>query len=252
VDGLGSTRALTDINGLLTDAYAYEAFGEIIKQLGNTLNSYLFAGEQRDPNLGLDYLRARYLDVNSGRFPSRDYFEGSFWIPETLHKYLYANANPILFIDPSGLFTLTELFLVQEIQGILRSGQTQAAAFGGRRIVLKAGCFIVEEIVANLVTEGIYLFIDELKFPGRPYAGQSNKIDRRLKEHIGSRLKDVDNVLTHFNMRGSNKQARDLLEQWVLDILEVETNNKTSNIRQVIGNKRQGLRNFLDQIKLCK
>ncbi|MFM7367547.1 MAG: hypothetical protein ACKO2Z_07065, partial [Sphaerospermopsis kisseleviana] len=55
VDGLGSTRALTDINGLLTDAYAYEAFGEIIKQLGNTNNLYLFAGEQRDPNLGLDY-----------------------------------------------------------------------------------------------------------------------------------------------------------------------------------------------------
>jgi RHS repeat-associated protein len=95
---------LTDINGLLTDAYAYEAFGEIIKQLGNTQNSYLFAGEQRDPNLGLDYLRARYLDVNSGRFVSRDLIIGDLQTPITLHKHLYANANPVNYTDPSGLF----------------------------------------------------------------------------------------------------------------------------------------------------
>jgi RHS repeat-associated protein len=103
VDGLGSTRALTDINGLLTDAYAYEAFGEMIKQLGNTQNSYLFAGEQRDPNLGLDYLRARYLDVNSGRFYGRDPFEGIFKIPNSLHPYIYTGNNSVNLIDPSGL-----------------------------------------------------------------------------------------------------------------------------------------------------
>jgi RHS repeat-associated protein len=104
VDGLGSTRALTDINGLLTDAYSYEAFGEIIKQLGNTQNSYLFAGEQRDPNLGLDYLRARYLDVNSGRFYGRDPFKGIIKNPMTLNPFLYAGNNPVNLIDPSGRF----------------------------------------------------------------------------------------------------------------------------------------------------
>jgi RHS repeat-associated protein len=106
---LGSTRALTDINGLLTDAYAYEAFGEMIKQLGNTQNSYLFAGEQRDPNLALDYLRARYLDVNSGRFYGRDIFEGTQDSPITFNKYLYAESNSINNIDPSGNITLREI-----------------------------------------------------------------------------------------------------------------------------------------------
>jgi RHS repeat-associated protein len=104
VDGLGSTRALTDINGLLTDAYAYEAFGEIIKQLGNTQNSYLFAGEQRDPNLGLDYLRARYLDINSGRFYGRDPFPEQITNSITLNRYIYVNNSPINFVDPSGEF----------------------------------------------------------------------------------------------------------------------------------------------------
>jgi RHS repeat-associated protein len=104
VDGLGSTRALTDSNGLVSDRYAYEAFGEIIKQLGNTQNLYLFAGEQRDPNLGLDYLRARYLDVNSGRFYGRDPFKGILTLPDSLHPYIYTKNNPINLIDPSGKF----------------------------------------------------------------------------------------------------------------------------------------------------
>jgi hypothetical protein len=36
------------------------------------VSKYLFAGEQRDRNLGLDYLRARYLSFNAGRFYGRD------------------------------------------------------------------------------------------------------------------------------------------------------------------------------------
>src|SRR5262249_17628393 len=66
VDGLGSTRALTDVAGMVTDRYVYEAFGRTIGQMGTTVNEYLFAGEQRDARVGLDYLRARYLSVGAG------------------------------------------------------------------------------------------------------------------------------------------------------------------------------------------
>jgi RHS repeat-associated protein len=78
-----------------------------MKRLGrllNTQNLYLFAGEQRDPNLGLDYLRARYLDVNSGRFYGRDPFKGILTLPDSLHPYIYTKNNPINLIDPSGKF----------------------------------------------------------------------------------------------------------------------------------------------------
>ena len=30
VDGLGSTRGLTDVNGVVTDSYSYDAFGNLI------------------------------------------------------------------------------------------------------------------------------------------------------------------------------------------------------------------------------
>ncbi len=112
MDGLGSTRALSDESGLATDRYIYDAFGQVLTKIGDTDNSYLYAGEQRDINLGLDYLRARYLDVDTGRFVSRDTFEGFQRTPVTLHKYLYANMNPVNLIDPSGQVASLELLIV--------------------------------------------------------------------------------------------------------------------------------------------
>ncbi len=101
-DGLGSTRALSNALGLATDGYIYDAFGQLISSTDSTPNLYLFAGEQRDANLGLDYLRARYLNPSFGRFINRDTFNGIVADPITLNKYLYSNDNPVNYIDPSG------------------------------------------------------------------------------------------------------------------------------------------------------
>ena len=60
-DGLGSTRALTGTSGLLTDRYTYDAFGQLLSQLGTTVNLYRFAGEQYDSMLGRYHLRCAIL-----------------------------------------------------------------------------------------------------------------------------------------------------------------------------------------------
>jgi hypothetical protein len=49
------------------------------------------------------YLRARYYDPQTGRFNRADSFSGIISDPITLHKYLYAGANPIYNNDPTGL-----------------------------------------------------------------------------------------------------------------------------------------------------
>src|SRR5262249_41098214 len=91
----------------VTDRYVYDAFGRTIQQMGSTVNSYLFAGEQRDGNIGLDYLRARYLHVGTGRFFGRDSFPGSLYSPQTHHRYLYVTGNPTNSVDPTGRFDIS-------------------------------------------------------------------------------------------------------------------------------------------------
>jgi hypothetical protein len=48
---------VTDVNGTVTDTYDYDAFGNLIHSTGTSLNNYLFAGEQFDPDLNLYYNR---------------------------------------------------------------------------------------------------------------------------------------------------------------------------------------------------
>ncbi|MGJ8660827.1 MAG: RHS repeat-associated core domain-containing protein [Bacteroidota bacterium] len=55
------------------------------------------------------FLRARYNNVQTGRFHSMDTYEGRNGEPMTLHKYLYAHANPVSYVDPSGNFSLIDL-----------------------------------------------------------------------------------------------------------------------------------------------
>jgi RHS repeat-associated protein/prepilin-type N-terminal cleavage/methylation domain-containing protein len=118
VDALGSTRGLTDEFGTVTDRYFYDAFGRITGQIGTTSNNFQFAGEQRDSRLGMDYLRARYLQFDSGRFLSRDSYSGMLRHPFSQHPYMYENGNPSNWTDPSGNFTLVELVVTVAIIGI--------------------------------------------------------------------------------------------------------------------------------------
>jgi RHS repeat-associated protein len=62
----------------------------------------LFAGEQFDPTLDQYYLRARYYDPSQGRFTQMDEWDGKACTPITLNKYIYGNADPVSFVDPSG------------------------------------------------------------------------------------------------------------------------------------------------------
>jgi RHS repeat-associated protein len=101
-DGHGSVRQLTNSAGTVTDSYDYDAFGNLVNSTGSTPNNYLFAGEQYDPALSLYYNRTRYLNTATGRFWSMDTNEPFGGDPRALHRYLYASAEPVNRVDPSG------------------------------------------------------------------------------------------------------------------------------------------------------
>lgn len=101
-DGFDSVRMLTDDEGNVTDTYTFDAFGNLTESTGDTENSYLYRGEQFDSFTGLYYLRARYMNPSTGTFITMDEYAGSVFEPVSLHKYLYANANPVTYCDPTG------------------------------------------------------------------------------------------------------------------------------------------------------
>jgi RHS repeat-associated protein len=97
-DGFHNTRALSDLNGAITDTYRYDAYGMLQEQSGNTKNSYLYRGEQFDVETDAYYLRARSYQPSTGRFFSTDPVEGMMFEPMTFHRYVYTNNDPVTML----------------------------------------------------------------------------------------------------------------------------------------------------------
>jgi RHS repeat-associated protein len=84
-DHLGSTRVVTDKDGIVVRRYDYAPFGEDLKLAGGRTvaqkysgsdaelkDTVRFTGKERDIETGLDYFGARYLSSAQGRFTSPD------------------------------------------------------------------------------------------------------------------------------------------------------------------------------------
>ena len=107
-DGMGSVRQATDASSQRTDVFEYDAFGVELARSGSNDIDHRYRGEQVDASTGFYNLRARWYDAGQGRFTSVDTWAGVGSDPVGLHKYLYANQDPISGKDPSGHFTVSD------------------------------------------------------------------------------------------------------------------------------------------------
>ena len=90
----------------MVNQYAYTPFGILANEVETTPQPFKFVGQygvMTEPN-GFYYMRARYYDPQVGRFISEDPigFDGG-----DVNLYAYSANNPILYIDPEGLCTLS-------------------------------------------------------------------------------------------------------------------------------------------------
>jgi len=102
-DSVGSVRVVTDVNGNEVTRFDYLPFGERWPSSPTGTEPRQFTGAERDPGTGFDYLGSRYLSANVGRFTSPDDPRfGDRTNPQSWSLYVYANNNPLRYVDPSG------------------------------------------------------------------------------------------------------------------------------------------------------
>jgi RHS repeat-associated protein len=100
-DGLGSTMAVVDSSGNSQKSYTYDVYGEVTGGSGALANEFDFAGQQTD-GTGLQYLRARYYDPETGTFLSREPLAtAESW---TGNHYSYGGGSPAALDDPTGQY----------------------------------------------------------------------------------------------------------------------------------------------------
>ena len=101
-DALGSVSNLTNTAGAIQARYQYDAYGNYRSTAGASFNRFAFTGHEKDNETNLYYFKARYYDPDTGRFLNQDAKLGEINNPPSLHRYLYAYANPTVYVDPDG------------------------------------------------------------------------------------------------------------------------------------------------------
>lgn len=103
-DGIRNIRQLTDDTQVVTDEYAFDAFGNLRSATGSTANSQLYKGQllsyRNDPHAGPDSqssMHFRNQSATTFRFTSEDPAE------DDLNLYRPVGNNPVNGEDPSGL-----------------------------------------------------------------------------------------------------------------------------------------------------
>jgi len=126
-NAVGSAIALTDSAQNIVNKYSYDLFGKVANQVEAVPQPFKFVGQYgvMTESNGFYYMRARYYDPEVGRFISEDPigFEGG-----DTNLMAYVANNPVLLIDPSGLWT----FQI----GVSTTGGAGAGATYGRGFVI--------------------------------------------------------------------------------------------------------------------
>ncbi|MCQ2533968.1 MAG: AHH domain-containing protein [Clostridia bacterium] len=226
-DGGNTVRALVDEDGNVTDKYVFDSFGNKVSHEGDSSNSYGFQGEQLDEETELYYLRARYMNPSTGTFTSMDTYGGSLSDPTSLHKYLFANSNPVKYCDPTGNMTLAQeelaigvLLMVNTITlvglksiGFINSKENKNCIFS---VSLQKG-FLGMTFVSILQS---ILLLEIL------YASQSRKLRKNMinayknGDRGGKKPPDYKNAAHHIVpiLMARAQKARDVLIKFGIDL----------------------------------
>ena len=149
-DVRGSTVAMTDSAGNITDKYAYDPFGTVANSAGVTPNPFKYVGRYgvMDEGNGLAYIRARYYSPVLGRFVTKDPVTGTDGDSQSLNRYIYALNNPLTLIDASGYSARSVMWGIGQIAAGI-GGTVLASAEVALSVVVPDPSFTLFTISAN-------------------------------------------------------------------------------------------------------
>jgi len=153
-DGVGSVRALTDNTGGVVQTYQTDEFGGPAVIQGSSTQPFGYTGEQRDPEDGLIYLRARMYDATIGRFLQADSARKSGPGGEGWNRYSYVGNNPAVFTDSTG--RCSSQVCGQQIAAFgeaVRVGAIEGENSGGGAPLSAAGAMAAAEVEAEFAVE---------------------------------------------------------------------------------------------------
>ena len=102
-DPQGTPLVKADASGNVIAKYDYTPYGNSITSLGTAPNGPGYTGQVDDQETGLVYMQARYYQP-TGRFLSPDPVGSAAGNVYSFNQYAYANNNPIVYDDPTGMF----------------------------------------------------------------------------------------------------------------------------------------------------
>ncbi|MCP3935356.1 MAG: RHS repeat protein, partial [Actinomycetia bacterium] len=156
-DALGNVVAKTDPSGSVVATFSYGAFGTLRSTTGSDPTAsaaggdFRFHGAWLEQQTGIYRMGVRDYDPGSGLFLSRDPLGFVYQRPETAHLYQFASANPVLFIDPTGLFSLMSVNVTVSSQNLLGAVKTWAVNEARETVREAIREFIAEQVVRWIV-----------------------------------------------------------------------------------------------------
>lgn len=170
-DHLGSSTAMTNSSGSVSETTEYRPFGSKRAHTGSTISNYKFTDQELDPESGLYNYDARLYDPVIGRFISADNMTPDWYNPQYLNRYTYCRNNPLVYVDPSGHCGV----MIGPVVEALGIDEAAAAAIGDGGSDAPSISISPKDVLGVIITGLISIITKAVELPGK-IAGSLNTV----------------------------------------------------------------------------